>query len=282
MSVLEVSELKKEYPNFTLSGISFTLEKGTITGLVGRNGAGKSTTLKSLLGLISSEGNVRFFDKDFALNETESKQKIGYVAGGFDFYKMKTLKKIASTYSSFYPTWSDDVYQSLLHTFSLDETKKISALSQGMKVKFSLALALSHGAELLILDEPTSGLDPLSREEICDILLSLVTEKEVTVLFSTHVTTDLTRIADRMIFLSDGKILLDEPLSVLEEKYFVVTAGSEEEMFSLTSHPIGIKRVKNGFECLSERSALLSEVGDKADPDRILIHLEIEKEACHA
>ena len=277
MSILRVSNLCKEYPKFTLSGVSFCLEKGTITGLIGRNGAGKSTTLKGLLGLIPTEGEIEYFGLPFAGNEKEIKRKTGYVAGGFDFYKMKTLQVIKKVYSLFYPTWDNGTYDELCREFSLDEKKKVSELSQGMKVKFSLALALSHGAELLILDEPTSGLDPLSREEICDILLALVSERNVTVLFSTHVTSDLTRIADNVVFLSDGKVLLDEPLDVLLDKYVVVTASTKEELASIVPFPIGIKKVKSGFECLAKTNSLHSPIGEKADLDRIMIHLESDK-----
>ena len=277
MSIVRITNLRKEYPKFTLNDISFALEKGTVTGLIGRNGAGKSTTLKGMLGLIPTTGEIEYFDKIFAQNEKEIKSKIGYVAGGFDFYKMKTLRTVKNTYSTFYPAWNEDVYSELCRTFALDEKKKINELSQGMKVKFSLALALSHGAELLILDEPTSGLDPLSREEICDILLALVANHGVTVLFSTHVTSDLTRIADNVIFLSDGKVLLDCTLSDLLDKYVVVTANTEEELHSLVPSPIGIKRVKSGFECLAEKASLASDMGEKADLDRIMIHLESNK-----
>ena len=161
MNALTVSNLKKEYPCFHLKEVSFSCRKGRIVGLIGRNGAGKTTILKSIMNLISSEGKIEYFGLPFRKNERLIKQKIGYVSGGFDFYPLKTLRLICKTVSSFYDDWNEQTYREYLERFSLDENKKVHDLSEGMKVKFSITLALSHGAEFLIMDEPTSGLDPL-------------------------------------------------------------------------------------------------------------------------
>lgn len=191
MNALEVKELKKVYPEFTLDKVSFCVQQGHISGLIGRNGAGKSTTIKGILRLINAEGRVSAFGKDFLKEEMAVKQMIGYVGGGFRYYPMNTLVAIRKAYAPFYPTWNQSKYEKFLSQFELIESKKVKELSEGMKVKFALALALSHGAKLLIMDEPTSGLDPLSREEFCDIILQLVREEGVSVLFSTHITSDL-------------------------------------------------------------------------------------------
>ena len=171
MNALEVRELTKVYPEFTLDKVSFFVKQGHISGLIGRNGAGKSTTIKGILRLINAEGSVSVFGKDFLNEEMTVKQMIGYVGGGFRYYPMNTLAAIRKAYAPFYPTWNQSKYEKFLSQFELIESKKVKELSEGMKVKFALALALSHGAKLLIMDEPTSGLDPLSREEFCDIIL---------------------------------------------------------------------------------------------------------------
>ena len=188
MNALAVKNLTKQYAGFKLDGVSFSVGEGRVAGLIGRNGAGKSTTIKGILRFISTTGNVEIFGKDVAYEEEQVKKLIGYVGGGFRYYPLKPLSSVKRAFARFYPEWDQSKYERYLKEFALDESKKVSELSEGMKVKFSLALALSHGAKLLIMDEPTSGLDPLSREEFCDIVLTLVREEGVSVLFSTHIT----------------------------------------------------------------------------------------------
>src|SRR5690606_33398721 len=167
MHVLSVKGLSKRYPNFTLQNITFSIKPGRIMGLIGKNGAGKSTTLKSMLNLVHpDEGTIQMFGKDFKQNEESCKQDLGVVLGGIDFYNHKKLKDIAKVTKRFYKNWDEAAFQKYLQTFSLDPNKKVKELSTGMKVKFMIAIALSHRAKLLILDEPTSGLDPVSRDEL--------------------------------------------------------------------------------------------------------------------
>lgn len=274
MKALEVERLTKVYPKFTLDGVSFSVEEGRIAGLIGRNGAGKSTTLKGILGMISATGAVKVFGRDRADGEREVKECVGYVGGGFRHYPAKRLSSIAKTVSRFYPRWNDAVYRKYLAEFSLDETKKIRELSEGMKVKFSLLLALSSGAKLLILDEPTSGLDPLSREEFCDVILSLTEQEGVSVLFSTHITSDLEKIADDVIYLSEGKILFNEPLNDLTNR-FALARFSEEDA-ARRAGAIGIKRIKEGYEGLLPFGSR-SEQTQKATLDDIIVHFEYAK-----
>ena len=238
MKALEVREMTKVYPEFTLDNISFCVEQGHICGLIGRNGAGKSTIIKGILRLISITGDVVVFGKDFYKDEMVIKQMIGYVGGGFRSYSMNKLITIRKAYSSFYPTWNQNKYEKFLVQFELSERKKVKELSEGMKVKFALALALSHGAKLLIMDEPTSGLDPLSREELCDIILQLVHDEGVSVLFSTHITSDLMRIADDILYISQGKILAACPLKDLLDKYKLAHFSSLEE--ATAANAIGV------------------------------------------
>ena len=164
MNILEVEGLCKTYPAFALRDVSFAVEPGTIMGFIGRNGAGKSTTIKSMLNLVHPDsGRVTMFGQDFYANEPACKQQLGVVLGGVDFYPNKKLRSITNVTRTFYDRWDEDKYRHYLQLFALDETKKVSQLSSGMRVKYMLALALSHDARLLILDEPTSGLDPVSR-----------------------------------------------------------------------------------------------------------------------
>ena len=170
MKVLRVDRISKEYPGFLLQSVSFAVEEGTIMGFIGRNGAGKTTTLKSILNMVPiKEGTVEYFGLDLKEHETAIKQRIGYAGGAVDFYKKKKVRKLIEITKRFYAHWDDEIYRKYMKMFSLDENKTPSELSEGMKVKLNLVIALSHGAELLILDEPTSGLDPVSREELLEI-----------------------------------------------------------------------------------------------------------------
>ena len=274
MNALEVRNLTKVYPDFTLDKVSFCVPRGHIVGLIGRNGAGKSTTIKGILRLIAAEGNIDVFGKDIFKDELTVKQMIGYVGGGFRYYPMNTLSAIRKAYAPFYPTWDQGKYEKFLAQFGLSEKKKVKELSEGMKVKFALALALSHGAKLLIMDEPTSGLDPLSREEFCDIILQLVREEGVSVLFSTHITSDLMRIADDIVYISQGSILAACPLEELLGKYRLAHFPSLAE--ATAANAIGVKSVKDGYEGLLTRDMQISEDTVIADAtiDNIIVHLE--------
>ena len=211
MNVLDVRGLCKTYPAFRLENVSFSVEKGSIMGFIGRNGAGKTTTLKSLLGLVHPDaGEVKCFGQDFAEHETEIKQRIGYVVSTDGYYKKKKIRAITDVTRTFFPNWDEEAYRHYLEVFHLDEEKTPAQLSEGMKVKYSISLALSHRAELLILDEPTSGLDPVSREELLDVFTQL-RDKGVAILFSTHITSDLEKCADSITYIKNGKLLYSGP-----------------------------------------------------------------------
>ena len=274
MNALEVTGLTKVYPEFTLGKVSFCVPQGHISGLIGRNGAGKSTTIKGILRLISTEGDVAVFGRDIIKDEMAVKQMIGYVGGGFRYYPMNTLAAIRKAYAPFYPTWNQGKYEKFLAQFGLSEGRKVKELSEGMKVKFALALALSHGAKLLIMDEPTSGLDPLSREEFCDIILQLVREEGVSVLFSTHITSDLMRIADDIVYISQGKILAACPLKELLGKYKLAHFSSLAD--ATAANAIGVKLVKDGYEGLlsCDTQRLNGVTLSDATIDNIIVHLE--------
>lgn len=207
-TVLRVDGLYKSYPGFSLENVTFSLNSGRIMGLIGKNGAGKSTTLKSILNMVHPQrGSVTMFEKDFYQSEKECKQRIGVVFGGIDFYPLKKLSTMTAVTRTFYENWDQEQYQLYIKRFSLDENKKFKELSSGMKVKYLLTLALSHHAELLILDEPTSGLDPVSRDELLHIFRYVVKNEGCSILFSTHITSDLDRCADDITYIQNGKVL---------------------------------------------------------------------------
>lgn len=208
-SLLSVTHLSKRYPSFSLEDVSFSITPGRVMGLIGKNGAGKSTTLKCLLHMSQPDyGQVLAFGQDYFQNETTLKPSLGIVFGGIDFYPLKKLSAITSVVRLFYQNWDQARYESYLHRFALEENKKFKELSNGMKVKYLLALALSHHAKLLILDEPTSGLDPVSRDELLHIFLQIVDDGQKSILFSTHITSDLDRCADDITYLQNGRVLL--------------------------------------------------------------------------
>lgn len=208
MIILKVDNLSKKYPGFLLDDISFSISEGKIMGLIGKNGAGKSTTLKGMLNLVNRDGGmVEMFGMDFFKHEEEIKQQLGVVLGGIDFYNHKKLSDITAVTKRFYNNWDDDAYENYMDVFSLNPNKKVKELSSGMKVKYMLTLALSHNARLLILDEPTSGLDPVARDDLLTLFRQLVEKKNITVLFSTHIITDLEKCADYITYIKDGKLL---------------------------------------------------------------------------
>jgi ABC-2 type transport system ATP-binding protein len=218
MAVLEVEGLRKTYPGFVLDGLSFQVERGSIMGFIGRNGAGKTTTLKSILHIVRPDGgSIRYFGMDLEGNEGEIKRRVGYAVGAVNYYPRRRLKDLAEVTARFYPNWDWDAYRRYLEVFRLDESKTPSQLSEGMRVKLSLTVALSHRAELLILDEPTSGLDPVSREELLDIFRYL-RDQGTAVLFSTHITTDLEKCADHITYIADGRRIASEPLAGFLER----------------------------------------------------------------
>lgn len=281
MSILEVSSLSKQYPTFSLKDVSFSLEKGRITGFIGRNGAGKTTTLKALLNFVHpNSGTIRFFNKSFSDSELEIKQRIGFVSGGINYYPKKKIKLITEVTKSFYSQWDNAAYNEYMHMFNLDENKTPSALSEGMKVKYALALALSHNAELLILDEPTSGLDPVSREDLLDVFLEL-SDRGITILFSTHITSDLDKCADDIIYIKNGEILAQSKLDTFCSGYNSLSLTKEQLREMDKERLIGCKRSKHGYTAIIKTTDAKS-IPVKASPadlETIMVHMEKEETA---
>ena len=219
MSIVEVRNLRKEYPSFLLKDVSFSVGQGRITGFIGRNGAGKTTTIKSILNLVHPDGGeIRFFGMPLPGHEAEIKKRIGYSTGTVSWYPRKKIRDLVGIVRHFYETWDDGAYRKYLGLFDLNEDKTPLELSEGMKVKLNLLIALSHRAEILILDEPTSGLDPFSRDELLGLFAEL-REHGVAIFFSTHITSDLEKCADDIVYISHGEIVSAMPKADFTAEY---------------------------------------------------------------
>ena len=211
MNAIEIKNIKKIYKDFKLDINNFKVPSGTITGLIGENGAGKTTLIKSILGIIKSDcKNLKIFNKDYKENENDIKDDIGLVLDNAFFPELLNAKDINTVMKGIYKNWDEKLFFKYLKDFNLPHDKEIKSLSCGMKKKLEIITALSHHPKLLILDEPTSGLDPVARGEVLDILLKFIKDEDHTVLLSTHITTDLEHTSDQIIFIDDGKIVLDE------------------------------------------------------------------------
>lgn len=280
MKVLEIEGLCKRYPSFALKDVGFSLEKGRIMGFIGRNGAGKTTTLKSLLNFVHRDaGAIRFFGLDFDQHEREIKQRISFVSGGVDFYAKKKLRDISDATRRFYDHWDEKAYEEYMRRFALLDDKTPEQLSAGMRVKYLLALALSHHAELLLLDEPTSGLDPVSRSELLDVFLRL-SEEGVTILFSTHITSDLDQCADDITYIRKGEILASEEIKGYVAKYASVSFAPAFLTDAVRPLLIGPRKLKDEYSALIRREDIqkLGLPFKDATLEDIMVHFEREEE----
>lgn len=251
-NILEISNLKKAYGNFKLNGLSFTLEKGCVMGFIGPNGAGKSTTIKLIMNLIKREsGNIRIFGMDNIKDEALVKEKIGFVYDENVFYEMLTIDEMKNIICKFYRNWDDEKFNKYIKDFGLQLNKRIDDLSKGMKTKFSLAIALSHGAELIIMDEPTSGLDPAFRSELLDILYDIIQNDEISIFFSTHITSDLEKIADYITFINNGELVFSKTKDEILENYGIIKGASNLLDADIRSQFIGVRETSTGFEALT-------------------------------
>ncbi len=279
MKLLEVRDLTKRYEHFTLDRVSFSLEPGYIMGFIGRNGAGKSTTMKAMLNLIRKDGgSVNVHGMDFTENEMRCKQEIGFIMGEFNCYQRSALKTVTDVTRRLYADWEEAAYRGYLERFSLDERKKVGELSAGMRVKYALALALSHNAKLLILDEPTSGLDPVSRDDLLELFRTVIEDGTRSILFSTHIISDLEKCADFITYIKDGKILASTDTESFKAEYLLVS-GETERLESLKPYLIGHKAHAFGFTGLihAKDAAVCEGLRTaKADLESIMIYTELE------
>ncbi len=252
--ILTVNGLNKSYGNFSLKDVTFSLPEGCITGFIGVNGAGKTTTLRTLLGLTSKmSGNIQFFGLDMDKNERQIKDRIGIVLDDGCFYDELSLAEMKSVISSAYTSWSEQDFKRYMDMFSLDPRQKINTLSKGMKMKYALALALSHNAELLIMDEPTSGLDPLIRSQLLKTLIEYMKNGGKGVFFSTHITSDLDKIADMLIMIDNGRIVFQEEKDTLLDTYRIVKGDSRSLSTDVRKLFLSISETDFGFTGITKQ-----------------------------
>ena len=283
MNLIEVKGLCKNFESFKLQNVDLTLEEGYIMGFIGRNGAGKSTTLKTMLNLMNNDGgSVKLCGLEMPADEIEIKNQVGYVFGGVDFYPEAKISKITNVTKAFYHDWNDALYKELCERFEIDQNKKFKQLSAGMKVKYSVAVAMSHNPKLLILDEPTSGLDPAARDDLVLLFQEFIEDGKHSILFSTHITSDLEKCADYITYIKQGKILASSEQNVFRKSYINVS-GTKEQL-SLAGKDtefkiIGLHTHQLGFEGLmkTENKALAENAGfEISEPtlEDIMIHIE--------
>lgn len=264
MLALDIKNLNKKYKNFQLKDVSFELEKGYIMGFIGNNGAGKTTTIKSILNMTHIDsGEIEVLGKKFLEHEIELKQKVGYTLGGTDYYTRSKVKTLTNVIKKFYTNWEEETYKFYLTKFEIDENKRVFELSAGMKVKYNLSLALSHGAQLLILDEPTSGLDPAARDNLLEVFQELVEEGEISILFSTHITTDLEKCADYITFINDGQIINSTEKEDFINSYRLLH-GDKSQLDEVKNKLISYKVTSFGYTGLIHSKDMDSTINAKA------------------
>ena len=252
-NVLELKKVCKNFPGFKLNNISFALPKGYIMGLVGANGAGKTTTIQLILNMLERDsGDILMFGKDNIQNENAIKQEMGVVFDSLFYVDSWTVKDTENAVSIFYADWEHDVFAKMIKRFDLPQGKKVGEFSRGMQMKLMLACAFSHNAKLLILDEPTSGLDPAVRDEFLEILQEYIKDGERSVLFSTHITTDLERVADYITLVNQGDLIFTGSMDDLFASYRLIKGIPKDLTPELEKIIIGLRKTDIGFEGLIE------------------------------
>ncbi|NCB41413.1 MAG: ABC transporter ATP-binding protein [Clostridia bacterium] len=278
--ILEVVDLEKKYDNFKLDKISFDVLKGYIMGYIGPNGAGKTTTIKAVLDIIPYDGgHIKLFGQKPAGANQKVKERIGFVLGETAFYEFLSAKDMAQIISKFYTMWDWQIFNRTMKDFDLNPKQKIESYSKGMKVKYMIACAISHDAELFILDEPTSGLDPVFRSELMEVFQALIADGERSILFSTHITSDLESIADYITFINKGKLVFSNEKDIVLDSYSVIKGRKDQRHKILeTQKTQGIIDSNMGFTALiNQRDWFAQQFGndlliERATLEDIMIH----------
>ena len=278
-NVIEIKGLCKKYRNFALTNVDISIPEGCVTGFIGLNGQGKTTTIRTLLGLAQKDaGQVRLLGLDMDQHEKEIKNRLGVVFDEGYLYESLKMKEMKSIVASAYTHWDEDAYRHFMQRFSLQEEQRIATLSKGMKMKFALTLALSHRAQLLIMDEPTSGLDPLVRKELLDILSEFMAAGGKGVFYSSHITSDLDKFADMIVMIHDGQIVFVEDKDVLLDSYVSVKGDKNELSEELQKAFITLKLGEYSFSGITRQVQLLKEkipdiVCERANLEAIMLAL---------
>lgn len=252
-SVLAIEKLTKYYDDFYLDEVTFALPEGFIMGLIGPNGAGKTTIIKAIMNLVmKNSGSIKVFGKDHREYEIEIKERIGFVYDNPNYYDHLTLKRIKNIIAPFYKKWDEAKFIELVDLFNLPLNKVLKKFSRGMVMKSAIAIALSHNADLIIMDEPTSGLDPVFRRELLNLLYELLQNEKKSILFSTHITSDLEKIADYITFINEGKIIFSESKDDILSRYGIVKGGKEVLNEETREFLQGYRTSDVGFEALTD------------------------------
>ncbi|MBV6645779.1 MAG: ABC transporter ATP-binding protein [Cyclobacteriaceae bacterium] len=253
MNALDIKDLVKDYGDFRLNNVSFTLPSGFIMGLVGPNGAGKTTIINTIMNLVMKQkGEVKVFEMDHQKQEVEIKKRIGFVYDSPTYYEHLTLNQLKNIIAPFYENWDEKVYKGLVDRFELPANKLVKKFSKGMKMKGAIAIALSHHADLIIMDEPTSGLDPIVRREMLDFLRNLIQDENKSILFSSHITTDIEQIADYITYVLNGEIVFSKNKDEVFEQYALIKGGNELLNHHTRKTLIGVREGEFGFEGLTQ------------------------------
>ncbi|PEE35123.1 ABC transporter ATP-binding protein [Bacillus pseudomycoides] len=254
-NIVELKNISKTYKEFSLKNVSFNIKKGFVTGFIGANGAGKSTTIKLIMDLINKDsGDIKVFGKDYQKDQVSIKERIGFVYDDNIFYEDMTVQQLKKFIAPAYKKWDENQFEFYMQRFELPTNVKMKKMSKGMKMKTSLVFALSHHAEFIIMDEPTSGLDPVSRREVLDVLYDLMVDQDKTIFFSTHITTDLDRIADYIVFIHNGEVVFEKDMHSISEEYAIVKGDTALLTPEIRKQLIGVRETNVGFEALTSNA----------------------------
>lgn len=275
-NAIEVKGLYKSFARFQIEDVNLNVKKGTVMGLIGPNGSGKTSIIKCIMGLNSiDKGEVSILGRDISRNP-QLRNKIGYVSDDLIGMVNRSIDENIKMISAFYDEWNEEKFRFYTEKFKVDRYEKLKNLSKGQQMRYSLAMAFAHNPEILILDEPTAGLDAIGKEELLDILFELLEEKEITVIYSTHITGELEKIADYITLIDNGKIVFSRDRNSVFNDIKVVKGKLEELSEEVESEIIGIRRSKYGFEGLTrdeEKLKLLNKglVFEEANLDKIIV-----------
>ncbi|PID26221.1 ABC transporter ATP-binding protein [Sporosarcina sp. P7] len=256
-NIAEVRNLTKQFKGFALNNLNFDIKKGFITGFIGANGAGKTTTIRCLMDLIcADQGEVRVFGTSHKNHTVDIKERIGFVYDADFYYEDLTIEKNKRILAPFYSEWDDELFYYYLKKFQLNTAQRVKHLSKGMRMKFSLIMALSHHPDFIIMDEPTAGLDPIVRRELLDMMQDLIQDEEKAIFFSTHITTDLEKIADFIVFIHQGEIIFQGEKDEFTERYVLVKGTTDQRTLLAGLPTIGLRTTDVGFECLADTAEI--------------------------
>lgn len=279
MSAIEISNVTKTLNEFELNIENLNIEKGFITGFIGPNGSGKTTTIKLILNMIFKDsGSIKIFGKEYKSDDIDIKQIIGYVGDVSGYIPESKIKDIKKGISVFYKNWDEKVYQKYLEKFKLNENKRYKELSKGQQKKFELIMALSHHPKIIIMDEPTANLDPLVRNEFLEILQDHIEKEEATVFYSTHITSDLDKVSDYLVFIYNGKIMLKGEKDIILDNHKIIRGNKNLIDYDTKKELVSFKENQFGFEGLTSNAKSAYEVFgeevvyDKANLEDILMY----------